>query len=164
MHWNNGKFHDCITVNNTVYITDHKHIAIHATKDSTEYGQTSINSYIYGKDVGVTANSKFFADSNSGSNLWSKQYVRIEAGSNSANHGSDSGSGIEIVSKNGNALFNADGYDVNITSTNKAVNINAGTYINLNAGTGITVNNKNYGSILPTTGNVEGRVYYKLIS
>lgn len=164
MHWNNGKFHKDLTVGGVVYTTDHKHVAIFGTKDYTQYGEPDVHSYLYGKDVGVVANNKFFADSNTGSNLWSKQYIRIEAGSGSANHGSDSGTGIEIISKNGDALLSADGYAATVKSINNAVNITADTYVNLNGKTGITINNASYGTELPTTGNVEGRVFFKLIS
>ena len=163
MHWNNGKFHQDITVGGVVYITDHKHAAISGTKDYTQYGEPDVHSYVYGKDVGLVANNKFFADSNAGSNLWSKQYIHIEAGSSSANHGSNNGSGIEIISKNGVALFSAEGYDTTIKSNNNAVNITAGTYVNLNGLSGITINNSSYGTSLPTSG-VEGRVFFKLIS
>lgn len=154
MHWNNAKIDKDITIGGTAYITDHKHVAIFGTKDYTQYGEPDVHSYVYGKDVGIVANNKFFADSNAGSNLWSKQYVRIEAGSSSANHNSDSGAGIEIVSKNGAALLKSEGYAINIT---------AGTYLNLNSNSGITINNVSYGTSLPSSG-VEGQVFFKLIS
>ena len=118
MHWNNAKFHKNVTVGGVVYSTDHKHVAIFGTKDYTGFGESSVHSYIYGKDVGITASNTFFADSVEGS------YVRSQ----------------------------------------KNVNIQAGTYVNLNGASGITVNNSNYGTSLPTTGNVEGRVFFKLIS
>lgn len=154
MHWDNGKFHKDITVGGTVYITDHKHVGIFGAKDYTQYGEPTVHSYLYGNDIGIVANNKFFADSNAGSNLWSKQYIHIEAGSTSANHGSSNGTGIEIISKNGPTLINSD---------SNAVNITAGTYINLNGGAGITINNSSYGTSLPSSG-VEGRVFFKLIS
>lgn len=154
MHWNNGKFHESITVGGIVYITDHKHVAIFGTKDYTGYGESDTHSYIYGKDVGITASNKFYSDSTAGSNLWSKQYIHIEAGSGSANHGSDSGTGIEIVSKNGAALVSSEGYSTTIKSTN---------YVNLNSGSGITINNVSYGTSLPSSG-VEGQIFFKLIS
>lgn len=163
MHWNNGTVHKSLTVGEKVYITDHKHAAIFGAKDYIGYGESGINSYMYGKDIDLIANNKFYADSNAGSNLWSKQYIRIEAGSSSANHGSDSGSGVEIVSKNGAALLSAEGYTTTVKSTNKNVDITAGTYINLNGGTGITVNSTSYGTSLPSSGT-EGRVFFKLIS
>ena len=164
MHWNNGRFHESVTVGNKVFMTDHKHIAIFGTKDYTGYGESGINSYMYGKDIGIIANNKFYSDSNSGSNLWSKQYIHIEAGSNYANHGSDNGTGIEIVSKNGPAILSAESNSATIRSNNNSVNINAGTYVNLNGGSGIVINNTSYGTSLPTSGNTEGRVYFKLIS
>lgn len=164
MHWNNGKFYKDVTVGGVLYTTDHKHIAVFGATDYTQYGELNVNSYMHGKEVGLVANNKFFADSEIGSNLWSKQYIRLEAGSTSANHSSESGSGIEIVSKNGNALFSAENNAVVIKSTGNAVNIDAGTYVNLNASTGITINNASYGTSLPTSGNVEGRLYFKLIS
>lgn len=154
MHWDNGRIHKDLTVGNRVYITDHKHIAIFGTKDYTGYGEQTVNSYIYGKDVAITANNKFYSDSMVGSNLWSKQYIHIEAGSDTTNHGSDNGVGIEIVSKNGPAVINAN---------NNPVNITAGTYVNLNGTSGITINNSSYGTSLPSSG-VEGRMFFKLIS
>ena len=154
MHWSSGKFHKDVTVGGTLYTTDHKHVGIYGTKDYTQFGELSVNSYLQGNDVGITANNKFFADSNAGSNLWSKQYIRIESGS-TANHGSENGSGIEIVSKNGEALFSAEGY---------AATVKSSTYVNLNGATGITINNSSYGTTLPTSGNTEGRLYFKLIS
>lgn len=163
MHWNNGKFHESITVIDKVYITDHKHSAIYGGKDFIGYGESGINSYMYGKDIGLAANNKFYSDSTAGSSVWSKKYVHIEAGSTTANHGSDSDTGIVIVSKNGAALLSAEGYNTDVKSTNKAVNISAGTYINLNGTSGITINNSSYGTSLPTSGT-EGRIFFKLIS
>lgn len=187
MHWSNGKFHETITVVDRMYITDHKHIAVYGTKDYTGFGETGINSYLYGKDVGVTANNKYYSDSQAGSNLWSKKYIRLEAGSSEANHGSENGSGIEIVSKNGKVLLSAEGYEATIKSTSSGVsisagsnlnmnagtyanvtaktyaNITAGSYINLNAGSGIVVNNGSYGTSLPSYGT-EGQMFFKLIS
>lgn len=155
MHWSNGKFHKDVTVGGTLYTTDHKHVGIYGTKDYTQFGEPSVHSYLQGKDVGVVADNKFFADSKAGSNLWSKKYIHIEAGSDSPSYTSTNGSGLEFVSKNGEAIFRAEGHAATVKST---------SYVNLNGGTGITINNSSYGNTLPTTGNVEGRVYFKLIS
>ena len=155
MYSNNGKFIKDILVGEKIYITDHKHIAIFGSKDYTGFGESSVNSYMYGKDVGITADNKFFADSNAGSNLSSKQYVHIESGSSTPNHGSDNGAGVEIVSKNGNAVLSSEG---NNSTTVKSTN-----YVNLNSGKGVTVNNISYGTTLPSTG-IEGQIFFKLIS
>ena len=162
MHWNNGMFHESITVKDVIYITDHKHIAITGTKDYTWYGESNIDSCMFGKNIGIVSENKLYSDSYTGSNLWSKQYIRIEAGSTTANHNSDSGKGIEIVSKNGALLLNGDGYATNVRSTNE-VNITAGTHLNLHSNSGITINNVSYGTSLPASGT-EGQIFFKLIS
>lgn len=154
MYCNSGRFITDVTIGGCLYITDHKHKAVYGDKNSINYGESEINSYVYGKDIGLTANSKLFADSSNGTNLGSKQYVHIESGSNSINHSSGSGSGIEIVSKNGDTLVNSEGYSTTVKSTN---------YVNLNSGSGITVNNVSYGTSLPSSG-VEGQIFFKLIS
>lgn len=154
MYCNSGRFINNATIGGCLYITDHKHKAVYGDKDNIKYGESEINSCIYGKDIGITASNKLFTDSIYGTNLGSKQYVHIESGSNSINHSSGSGFGIEIVSKNGDTLVNSEGYSTTIKSTN---------YVNLNSGSGITVNNISYGTSLPSSG-VEGQIFFKLIS
>lgn len=164
MHWSNGRFHENIVVGKTIYITDHKHIAVFGGKDYTEYGESSIHSYIKGKNVGITASNKFFADSTAGSNLWSKEYIHIESGSNTANHErTNRDNGIEIVSKKGNIFINTEVNEINIHSNNNSINLEAGEYVNINSGNGITINNVSYGTSLPGSG-VEGEIFFKLIS
>lgn len=77
MQWNNGRIHGDITVGGKVYSTDHKHVAIFGTKDYTGFGELGINSYMYGKDVGIKANNQFHVDSVAGSSIRSDKYVNI---------------------------------------------------------------------------------------
>lgn len=102
MHWNNGKFHEHITVGDKIYITDHRHVAISGTYNFTQFGESTIDTHIEGKNILINSNNN--------------------------------------------------------------VNIRANSYINLSSNNGITINNSSYGTNLPTTGNVEGKIFFKLIS
>lgn len=144
-----------LSVGDTIYITEHRHKAVYGDENSIKYGELEVNSYVYGKNVGLTADNKLFADSTKGTNLGSNKYVRIESGFNAVNHTStSSGFGIEIVSKNGDTLVSSEGHSTTVKSTK---------YVNLNSGSGVTINNVSYGTTLPSSG-VEGQIFFKLIS
>lgn len=122
MHWSNGRFHENILVGQTIYVTDHKHVAVFGTTDYTGFGEYGINSNMYGKDITITSNQN-----------------------------------LNINSNNGDIIINSNG-------DNKSTYIKSANYVNIHGDKGITVNNVSYGTSLPTTNNVEGRVFFKLIS
>lgn len=153
MHWNNGRFHGDITVGKTIFITDHKHVAILGTKDYTSFGDTITNTNMYGKNINIDSSNKLTAGSKTGSNLWSNEYIRIESGVVAPD--ANDGNGIKIASSNGNISI--------ITNNSDSINIDSGNYLNLKSKNGITVNNVSYGTTLPTSG-VEGQIFFKLIS
>ena len=65
MYWNNGRFHKNITIGEeigTVYVTDHKHIAIYGTKEYTHYGETNIDSRLNGKKINIAASDNLQLD------------------------------------------------------------------------------------------------------
>ena len=121
-------------------------MAISGTIDTIQFGQADINTDVQGKNIAIYASEKYISNSIDGSDMYSKQHIHIESGENNYNIEYDNDPGIQIVSKNGPTL------------------ISSNTYVELNAGTGIVVNNNNYGTSLPTTGNTEGRIFFKLIS
>ena len=153
MHWNNGRFHENILVGKNIYITDHKHTAISGTVHYTQFGEVYTDSFLYGNKVNIMAQEELDVNS-SGSRFSSDKYTKIISGNNNI---SEIGNyGIEIVSNNGDIIINSKGtYSTNIKSAN---------FVNLNGTKGITVNSSNYGTSLPTTNNVEGKVFFKLIS
>jgi uncharacterized protein (DUF2345 family) len=224
MHWNNGKFHENITVGQTVYVTDHKHIAIHGTKDYTTFGEYETKSNIYGKSIAITANDEVSIQSNNKSisntaktnmSFTAGGYVDTKAGtymnisandaiviqsnnksiyntaktsiSNIAGNYVDTKAGTYInINANDEVLIQSNNKSISNTAktsmsftAGQGISISAGKsisvlssedmninvrYLNINTSSGITVNNKNYGTSLPTSGNVEGRLFFKLIS
>lgn len=135
MHWNNGKFHENITVGQTVYITDHKHIAISGGINFVEFGESVVNTNVKGNNITITANRKLSANASDG---------------------------IEIIAKGGDMLIQSSQGEVNINADSN-LNINANGYFNITAQNGITVNPKNYGTSLPNSG-VTGQIFLKLLS
>ena len=67
---------DCnLSVGDTIYITEHRHKAVYGDENSIKYGELEVNSYVYGKNVGLTADNKLFADSTKGTNLGINTFV-----------------------------------------------------------------------------------------
>lgn len=118
MHWSNGKFHGNILVNENIYITDYKHLAIHGDKNTVIFGSQDTNTNINGNNIHtVSANETI----------------------------------IESTAK-----------PIYIKAKNGSIELEATTNINLNSE--IKISNSNYGTSLPTSGNYEGRIFFKLIS
>ena len=155
MHWNNGRFHENITVGKTIYITDHKHVAVFGDSNYVGYGSAKVDSYVYGKNVVIDAAVKGCIKSQDGNSIQSKKFILIQAGSNLTDYKLYNGLGIEL---------NSNEHSTTIKSTDNTVNIIAGTHINLSSNHGVTLNNISYGTTLPTDNNVEGKIFFKLIS
>ena len=105
MHWNNGRFHEDITVGNRVYITDHKHIAISGGYNSITFGESSVDANLYGKNILIkttASNTSIDIDAVKNLNLKSGTNATIESGTVNVDAGTylnlKSGTGITVTS------------------------------------------------------------------
>jgi hypothetical protein len=134
MHWNGGRFHGPVTLENELFITDHKYNVssyIESENDkSIQYGDYAINTKVHGKDINITVGN----DESTIISLSSADNGSIALGTNGT---------IDMVGTNG-------------------ININSNGLIRLSAEKGVVVDN--YGTALPTTNLTEGRLFFKLIS
>jgi uncharacterized protein (DUF2345 family) len=55
MHWNNGHFDESILVHYYVYVNRYKHIAIYGGDNYTEFGDNVVDTYMYGKSIGINS-------------------------------------------------------------------------------------------------------------
>lgn len=56
MHWNNGRFHGPVTVENNLYITDHKYNAL-SYNDNITFGDNIIDTEVNGKNILLKRNN-----------------------------------------------------------------------------------------------------------
>lgn len=112
MHWKGGHFEAPVTIDETLFITEHKHYAIRGIVDKTIFGDNSVNTEIIGKNI----------------NEISQGYYKVDAGTS-----------VEINAKNGTGTLKSTG-NINISSSGAKVNINGKTGITVGSysyGTGL---------------------------
>lgn len=156
MHWDNGRFHKDLIVGESIYLTDYKFNGISGSISAITFGDSTVRSNLYGKNITIEAAEN--------ANLKANGTVEIEAN----DIGVMSNNNIGIRSKTASIVTDVDlgiqSNKVNIISTGNDINIESAQNIKLNVGNAITISSTNYGTTLPTTGNSEGRIFFKLIS
>ena len=66
MHWNGGHFEGPVTIDETLFITEHKHYAIKGTVDKTTFGDASVNTEILGKSINIISGTSFDINAKNG--------------------------------------------------------------------------------------------------
>lgn len=116
MHWKGGHFEAPVTIDETLFITEHKHYAIRGIVDKTTFGDNSVNTEIVGKNINEISQGYYKVKASGAATIDAGTTVEIKSGTTQT---FNAGTSFEINAKNGTGKLTSTGQIDIISSAGK---------------------------------------------